>query len=155
MIVTPSTAESSDWRNRSLLARREDALQRDAEIHCQVRHQVVMRLAASSDPDGLRVHLRVWGGGAVHLGLSAALEVAFESFCRLIAARCDGGRVRGRAHKTVIVDRHLGAEERVIFLSASLAQETIAQAWPLTLMDRNAALQVRQCEGRFSIATVK
>ncbi len=42
----------------SLSARREDALQRDAEIQHEIRHQVVVRQVAAGEGQRVRGHLR-------------------------------------------------------------------------------------------------
>src|SRR5437868_13975312 len=136
-------------------ARREDALQRNAEVQRQIGLHVLVGQAAAGHRGRLRVHERLRAGGAeIVAGVAGLLSATARRHRELVAA---GGYHRSGGAETtegMRVERNFGLEKGRGFRSRLLTNEVWAQGGTLALAGCSFALKVRQPEGGFAVAAV-
>ena len=139
-------------REPSLAASREDALERDAEIQNQVRHQIVMREIAPGRPNRVRIHY-------------AKVAIDRQKYIST-AAPADGLRRRRQfavrrhhfRHQAVGVKGHLRLQKSDALFAADFAEVVDGPTRArliATDMQGHAILQIRQCKGALAISPVK
>ena len=139
------------WENL-LTARRENALQGDAEVESEIRHQVVVRLIAAHYRHHVRGHGLILCGVA-GVGIRGGTACLHETcISRLAGLSPNSGPVD--AVDGVSMSRHLGFEQRDGIRATGFAEIMQGEARPLARVHWSAPLEIGKRKVAFPVSPV-